>query len=67
MKKRNTKPSQLDHEIDAEDGVSAIWKTVKPREGWAEAFAEMARHQDDTPLDNSLVSLSDWDRTEWEW
>lgn len=35
------------------------------RQGWDEAFAEMARRGDDKLLD--LGPPSAWDHTEWEW
>lgn len=37
----------------------------KPREGWAEAFAEMAKHGDDQLLDEPISTQ--WDTEEWNW
>jgi uncharacterized protein (DUF433 family) len=39
----------------------------KPREGWDEAFREMARRGDDALLDEAAQALSGWDEGEWEW
>jgi antitoxin MazE len=36
-----------------------------PREGWAEAFEEMARRGDDVLLDGEVVN--EFDEREWEW
>jgi antitoxin MazE len=54
-------------EIIAQDGTLVIRPARKPREGWAEAFREMARRGDDALLDEAPPSLSTWDRDEWEW
>jgi uncharacterized protein (DUF433 family) len=46
----------------------AAWRVEldrKPREGWDEAFREMALRGDDAFLDGASSSLSEWD--EWEW
>lgn len=37
----------------------------RPREGWAEAFRQMAAHGDDRILD--LPTPTKWDVKEWEW
>lgn len=37
-----------------------------PREGWDEAFREMARRGDDKMLDADVLD-SDFDSDEWEW
>jgi antitoxin MazE len=54
-------------EIVAEGNALVIRSTRKPREGWAEAFREMARRGDDAMLDDAPPSLSSWDEDEWEW
>jgi antitoxin MazE len=54
-------------EITAEDGSLVIRPARKPREGWAAAFQEMARHGDDALIDDPAPSLSAWDEDEWEW
>lgn len=38
---------------------------VDPRDGWAEAFQEMAKRGDDVLLDE--VVATEWDASEWEW
>jgi|GEM_PF-5557804 len=35
------------------------------RQGWDDAFATMAKHQDDVLLDE--VTPNHWDPVEWEW
>ena len=54
-------------EIRAEHQALVIRPARKPREGWASAFREMARHGDDALLDGVAPSLSAWDASEWEW
>jgi antitoxin MazE len=36
-----------------------------PREGWADAFKELARRGDDVLLDDPVAT--EFDQTEWEW
>jgi antitoxin MazE len=36
-----------------------------PREGWAEAFREMAERGDDRLIDEPTPTV--WDAEEWEW
>ena len=54
-------------ELSAGNGTLTVRSSAKPREGWAEAFREMARLGDDQLLDDVPPSLSSWDETEWEW
>jgi antitoxin MazE len=54
-------------EIVAENDSLVIRPARKPREGWDEAFREMARRGDDALLDDAPPSLSTWDEGEWEW
>ena len=54
-------------EIVADNGSLVIRPARKPREGWDEAFREMARRGDDALLDDVPPSLSSWDQDEWEW
>jgi len=37
----------------------------KPREGWADAFREMAQHTDDQLSDEPTPTK--WDNEEWDW
>ena len=62
MKKTDEKQSKIDVKIDA-----TVVNSVRPREGWGEAFGEMAGSDDDQLLDDVPLSLSTWDETEWEW
>ena len=54
-------------EISVQDGSLVIRPARKPREGWSEAFREIARRGYDTMLDDALPGLSEWDEGEWEW
>jgi len=54
-------------EIMAEDRALVIRSARRPREGWENAFRQMAQRGDDVLLDASSPSLSTWDRDEWEW
>lgn len=53
-------------ELTVEDGCLILKKPRVARQGWSEAFEEMAKRGDDAPLfpDHSLNSFDD---TEWEW
>jgi len=57
----------LGSEVDltAERGALVIRPARSPREGWAEAFRQMALNGDDALLDEP--TLSRWDEEEWEW
>lgn len=52
-------------EIAVKGASLVIRPASKPREGWAEAFEEMARRGDDVLLDRETVN--GFDETEWEW
>lgn len=54
-----------DIEITVEDDHLEVRPGRKPREGWAEAFQEMAKRGDDQSADD--VTPTVWDREEWEW
>lgn len=54
-------------EIQLEKDSLVIRSIRKPRDGWAEAFQEMARNGDDKLLDPDASSLTSWDEEEWEW
>jgi antitoxin MazE len=53
-------------EISARNGGLVIKPAGKPRVGWADAFAEMARQGDDALL-NANAPPTRWDQDEWEW
>ena len=59
----------LDDEVDITiQGQSLVIRPVNnPRAGWADAFAQMAERGDDALLDGEDISLSSWDKEEWEW
>ncbi|HET6879846.1 MAG TPA: AbrB/MazE/SpoVT family DNA-binding domain-containing protein [Pirellulales bacterium] len=52
-------------EITMKGNSLIIRPASNPREGWAEAFEEMARSGDDALLDAEVVN--DFDKAEWEW
>ena len=38
-----------------------------PRTGWADAFAGMARRNDDVLLDADTALATEWEKSEWRW
>ena len=54
-------------ELLVENSSLVIRPIKKPREGWAQAFQEMARRGEDALLDPDVPSLTSWDEEEWEW
>ena len=44
-----------------------LHKPRRHRQGWKEAFRQMARQGDDKLLDADASALSSWDETEWKW
>jgi antitoxin MazE len=54
-------------EIHIENNSLVIRAVKKPRQGWAEAFQEMAQHGEDKLLDADAPSMTAWDEDEWEW
>ena len=54
-------------EVSAKVGQIVLRQVKRPRAGWAEQFAAMARHGDDRLLDADYLTPGDWDLTEWEW
>ena len=42
-------------------------RSPSSRSGWAEQFRVMAECGDDHLLDPEALSLTDWDKSEWEW
>lgn len=60
----------IDNEVDLEVEQDRI--IIKPisnrRNGWHEAFRQMAKNSDDQLLDgNNAISQSSWDEDEWVW
>ena len=56
---------QTDVEIEVQGDRLIIRTASHLRSGWDEAFAAMAKQEDDVLLDE--VNASDWDCAEWEW
>ena len=53
-------------EVEAHDDQLIIRPaTRKPRQGWDEAFQQMAARGDDQLLD--AETSTQWDESEWEW
>lgn len=52
-------------EIEVQGDCLTIRTAQCSRSGWGEAFAAMAKNQDDVLLDE--VNTTDWDQSEWEW
>ena len=54
-------------DLDVQDGTILIRAPrVRPRAGWTDAFARMAREGDDKPAESRFPSMQ-WDEDEWEW
>ena len=53
-------------EIDVRDRMVLIHAPRQSRDGWATAFAHMARAGDDKLLDSQPPSTR-WDEEEWQW
>jgi len=54
-------------DLSAEIGQIVLRQVRRPRADWAEQFAVMARHGDDTLVDGDQLTASSWDTSEWEW
>jgi len=54
-------------EISVEDNRLVIGPASQPREGWAEAFREMAQAGGDRWVDGYEPPSTAWDEEEWEW
>lgn len=54
-------------EIEALDNQIIIRPISFPRQGWDEAFREMAENGDDRLLDSDLVGQTSWDDSDWQW
>ena len=54
-------------ELEVQNNQIVIRSADRPREGWGEAFREMAERGDDTLLDEDSLGPTAWDQTEWEW
>ena len=52
--------------MEAQEDQIIIRPVTYPRQGWDEAFREMAERGDDRLLDTDLTGRSNWDQ-EWQW
>lgn len=53
-------------DLVVEHGHLVIRALARPRQGWDEAFRQMAAAGDDRLLDGDLPPTT-WDQAEWEW
>lgn len=56
---------QVEVEIEVQGDHLVIRTASRLRDGWDEAFAEMADHYDDALLDEG--NTTDWEQSEWQW
>jgi antitoxin MazE len=54
-------------ELEVQSDRIIIRRSGHPREGWEEAFREMAARGDDNLIDGDLPPLTSFDTEEWEW
>ncbi len=54
-------------ELEVERGRLIVRSPARPREGWEEAFREMAERGDDALLDAGSLTPTKWERDEWTW
>jgi antitoxin MazE len=54
-------------ELEVHDSEIVIRSAEHPRQNWAEAFRQMAKHGEDKLLDEESINQSSWDETEWRW
>jgi len=54
-------------ELAVKQNQLVIRPSHRPRQGWEEQFKKMAEKQDDRLLDEDAISLSQWDKDEWQW
>ena len=54
-------------ELEIEDGRLVIRPAERARYGWDDAFEKMAKHGDDTLLDQNSIAPTRWDESECEW
>jgi antitoxin MazE len=58
-------PAEVDLELRG--GRLVVVPVFAARDGWEEAFAAMARREDDSLVHGEQASASTWDEEEWEW
>ena len=54
-------------ELEVQDRQITIKPIGHPRQGWSEAFRQMAEQQDDVLLDPDETGQTAWDQDEWQW
>ncbi|MDW7761921.1 MAG: AbrB/MazE/SpoVT family DNA-binding domain-containing protein [Acidobacteriota bacterium] len=54
-------------ELAVEEDQLIIRPVCRSRDGWDAAFRDMAKRGDDRMPDETAVSLTKWDKDEWEW
>ena len=54
-------------QLEVEAGCLVPRPVRVPRQGWEEQFQCMAENGDDKLLDADTLTLTRWDKTEWEW
>lgn len=54
-------------ELDVHDSSVVIRPAHAARGSWDKAFAEMAKHGDDSLLDSDSELSTEWDMAEWRW
>jgi len=54
-------------ELAVEEGQLVIRPVRRSRYGWDEEFRQMAERGDDRMLDETALSLTQWDEDEWKW
>lgn len=54
-------------EVEAQLGQLVIRPVALARQGWEQAFQEMAAQGDDRLLDPDPLAQNDWELSEWVW
>ncbi len=54
-------------ELQVEDDQLIVRPVVPTRANWEEAFRAMAEQGDDQLLEESELTLTQWEEEEWEW
>lgn len=56
-----------DVDMTVHNGALVISPAGAARQGWADAFREMALRGDDALLDDGITALTSFDEESWEW
>lgn len=54
-------------ELQLEDNQLIVRPVGRARANWEEAFRAMAEQGDDQLLEESVLTLTQWEEEEWEW